>query len=348
MWYVGWKEETNSAYKIGYATSLNGFTGLSVISDPTVIPGTGTVTIAAEFSGDTAGLALFADVEDNNATTLDSLELFDDGLHSDGAANDSIFANILTAPAAEATYNVGLKAVHDGAVVIDYDDFDRFTTVGPLKIEEFYFTGTDTIPHSGDTNIKLKVVLGNHGSSGSATAITATIIALDTIGVVQSIVDPDYGTIEAGGNSTITGYYRLRFNELTGDSDVTSSFKLDIYSDGYLFWSDTLSLEIFLGIDSELSLFPNEYKLHQNYPNPFNPITTLRYQIPHASEVRIVIYDILGQHVITLVDEQQQAGFKAVIWDSRNKAGQNVSVGMYFYRLEAENYIRTRKMILLK
>lgn len=93
---------------------------------------------------------------------------------------------------------------------------------------------------------------------------------------------------------------------------------------------------------------PNEFALQQNYPNPFNPNTTIHYQLPQACDVRIVIYDILGRHVITLVNEQQQAGFKAVIWDSGNKAGQKVSAGMYFYRLEAENYVRTRKMILLK
>ena len=104
----------------------------------------------------------------------------------------------------------------------------------------------------------------------------------------------------------------------------------------------------FVAALGDQTVLPTEFALHQNYPNPFNPLTTICYQIPHASEVRIVIYDILGRQVITLVDEQQQAGFKAVTWDSSNKAGQNVSAGMYFYRLEAEDYIRTCKMILLK
>jgi len=104
----------------------------------------------------------------------------------------------------------------------------------------------------------------------------------------------------------------------------------------------------FVAAIGDQAVLPTEFALHQNYPNPFNPLTTIRYQIPYTSDVRIVIYDILGRQVITLVDEQQQAGFKAVIWDSSNKAGQNVSAGMYFYRLEAENYIRTCKMILLK
>ena len=88
--------------------------------------------------------------------------------------------------------------------------------------------------------------------------------------------------------------------------------------------------------------------LHQNYPNPFNPITTLRYDLPEQANVNIIIYDMLGRDVRTLVNEKQEAGFKSVKWNGRNDMGQTVSAGMYFYRIQAGSFSKVQKMILLK
>ena len=96
------------------------------------------------------------------------------------------------------------------------------------------------------------------------------------------------------------------------------------------------------------ALLPDEFALHQNYPNPFNPVTTLRYDLPENGLVNITIYDMLGRHVKTLVNQDQVAGYKSVIWNATNDYGKPVSAGIYLYQIQAGEYITTKKMVLLK
>ena len=95
-------------------------------------------------------------------------------------------------------------------------------------------------------------------------------------------------------------------------------------------------------------LLPVEFALHQNYPNPFNSVTTLRYDLPENSLVNIIIYDILGREVKTLVNQIQNAGYQLVVWDATNDYGKQVSAGIYLYQIQAGEYIQTKKMVLLK
>jgi len=88
--------------------------------------------------------------------------------------------------------------------------------------------------------------------------------------------------------------------------------------------------------------------LHPNFPNPFNPVTTLRYDLPENSFVNITIYDMLGREVKTLVNTTQDAGYRSIIWDATNDYGKPVSAGIYLYQIQAGEYIRTKKMVLLK
>jgi hypothetical protein len=88
---------------------------------------------------------------------------------------------------------------------------------------------------------------------------------------------------------------------------------------------------------------PTEYNLAQNYPNPFNPKTQISFALPHSGKVKLVIYNVLGQEVETLVDGEMVAGNHAVSWEASKYAS-----GVYFYRLDAERYTQTLKMMLLK
>ncbi len=88
---------------------------------------------------------------------------------------------------------------------------------------------------------------------------------------------------------------------------------------------------------------PKEFSLEQNYPNPFNPITTIKYNLPKASEVALTIYDVLGREIITIVNGQQQPGIYEVKCDASN-----VSSGIYFYQLKTNDYVNTKKMLLLR
>ncbi len=93
---------------------------------------------------------------------------------------------------------------------------------------------------------------------------------------------------------------------------------------------------------------PQEFALFQNYPNPFNPHTEINYVLPFDRHVTLTIYNILGQKVITLVDEFQRAGKKTVHWDGRNQKGDEVPSGIYFYRIKAGDFSQARKMLMIK
>lgn len=88
---------------------------------------------------------------------------------------------------------------------------------------------------------------------------------------------------------------------------------------------------------------PQEFYLAQNYPNPFNPTTTFEFALPTAQHVTLTVYNVLGQNVSTLVDENMNAGVHQITWDASD-----VSSGVYFYRLNANDKTETRKMMLLK
>jgi len=93
---------------------------------------------------------------------------------------------------------------------------------------------------------------------------------------------------------------------------------------------------------------PQSFELFQNYPNPFNPTTTIKFQVPEASDVSIVIYDMLGQEVKSLFAGSVQAGNFSVEWNGTNNQGQKMSSGSYIYRMEAGEFVNTKEMILLK
>ena len=99
---------------------------------------------------------------------------------------------------------------------------------------------------------------------------------------------------------------------------------------------------------AEESPIPREFFLSQNYPNPFNPTTTISYGLPKDSNVKLEIFNLLGQRVMTLLDERQTAGYKSIIWDGRDNNGQSVSSGIYFYRVNTGDRQITKKMTLLK
>ena len=94
--------------------------------------------------------------------------------------------------------------------------------------------------------------------------------------------------------------------------------------------------------------FPITYSLYNAYPNPFNPFTTLRYDLPEDAMVNITIYDMMGRNVKTMVNSQQNAGFKSIQWDATNDAGAPVSAGLYLYTIESKQFRQTKKMVLLK
>ncbi len=120
-----------------------------------------------------------------------------------------------------------------------------------------------------------------------------------------------------------THYYRLKQTDF----------------DGSYYFSDIIKIEI---------NSPKEFSLHQNYPNPFNPETTIKYQLPEKSFITLKIYNIHGQEIKILINDEKPAGYHSINWDATNNYGTKVSSGIYIYQLNAGHFIQTKNMILLK
>ena len=101
-------------------------------------------------------------------------------------------------------------------------------------------------------------------------------------------------------------------------------------------------------LSTQTDILPNEYTLYQNYPNPFNPTTLIRYDLPVNEHVSINIYDLTGKRVKSLVNTNQDAGYRSINWNATSDLGQPVSAGMYIYTIQTGEFRQTKKMVLLK
>ena len=101
--------------------------------------------------------------------------------------------------------------------------------------------------------------------------------------------------------------------------------------------------QVITGVSGNSNEIPKTYKLYNNYPNPFNPVSTIRYDLPHSADVKLIVFNTLGQEVATLINGHYQAGSYSVIWD-----GTNYPSGVYFYKIYAGNFTDTKKMLLVK
>ena len=110
--------------------------------------------------------------------------------------------------------------------------------------------------------------------------------------------------------------------------------------------SITFDAGFVLSIDEDL--LPDIFALHQNYPNPFNPVTTIRFDVPDESHIRMDVYNILGQQVATLVNSTLQPGFHAIRWNGTNDMGKPLASGMYIYKIQAKDFISVKKLVLMK
>ncbi len=169
---------------------------------------------------------------------------------------------------------------------------------------------------------------------------TATEINNSGFEIEKAIYTQDYSTaswIKIGftkGEGTSTTIKNYTFND-TKPFNQKSLYRLkQIDFNGTFKYSNIIEVE---------SVCLDKYYLHQNYPNPFNPSTTISYSIPNPSKVTVTVYDVLGKLVTTLVNQNQEAGNYSI-----NFSADNLSNGIYFYKIEAGSFSDTKKMMLLK
>ena len=102
----------------------------------------------------------------------------------------------------------------------------------------------------------------------------------------------------------------------------------------------------YLSVDSRS--IPDEFALHDNYPNPFNPSTQIRFDLPKMTNATLTIYNMLGQKVKTFYMQNTPAGYQSVTWNAAGDSDVPVAAGVYLYQLQTEEFVKTKKMILLK
>ena len=152
-------------------------------------------------------------------------------------------------------------------------------------------------------------------------------------------------TIILSTNDGFTIIDRITFDQQSSDLSYGRE------SDGYAEWAISTPTPnasnglLLTNIDKTVL---NHFELLHNYPNPFNPTTNIDYYTSKDGHIKLVIHDIIGREIISLVNGFQKSGYKTAVWNGKNDLGYPVSAGMYFYTIQAKNYVQTKKMLLLK
>ncbi len=170
-------------------------------------------------------------------------------------------------------------------------------------------------------------------------------------GIYASVIADQRSLISSGPFTFAPGDTQEVWYAMIGGMGVTNSSSVDTVRHYASLMHEAFrhSMNDYLvGILDPAIAIPQSVILYPNYPNPFNPSTTIRYELRQASKVTLKIYNLLGQEVRTLINAQKSSGIHSVVWDGKNNQGQRVTSGVYFYRLEAGDFVKTRKMVLVK
>ena len=211
---------------------------------------------------------------------------------------------------------------------------------------------------TGDGEITLPVELASFAANAGYSQVAlhwVTESEVDNLGfhVYRAVSeDGEYERLtselieEAGNTSTQQTY---SFTDVRLTNGVTYWYKLeDVAFDGTRTMHGPISVTPQAEEAVEVQALPTEFGLSQNVPNPFNPRTTIVYQLPEASEVRLAVYNAAGQRIRTLVDETKEAGSYQAVWNGADDAGKPMAGGVYLYELRAGDFVQVRRMVLIR
>ena len=294
-------------------------------------------------------LILTAYIENFNNTIIDSFQISDNGLDYDNIANDGFYAGFWSVPAGEAEYNIHIKtlSVNSGYTNL-LSDAIQFTTLGPIAIDtvSFPYNPTPIIP--GD-HVYYTINLKNNSPETTIDTVKL-ILECDAADSLVEMVSPriHYGNILPGeikeaqpSLGTPFGIIKVK-DDCPGNIDIP--IKVDIYSADNLYWSEDLVLHINEPVSvNEKEKIVNKFALYQNYPNPFNPSTTISYELARPVFVKLSVFDINGSERNVLVNKQQNHGHYSLKWNA-----ENLESGVYFIKIQAGDFNKVNKCILIK
>jgi len=276
----------------------------------------------------------------------------------------------------EQTANIELFGFEDTLLTVNYSDdslaycLDR-TDAAPGQTDLLSIDSSMTVcnPDAIPKTISL-MAIRTFADNEKTYGLEDILIDADDTADVQLHEDGKLSIANSGGDKM--GRLRIRIVDNGGADEVTSDnlflpansmvqvapdfanlqvsevmLFVDTGRDGT--FDDTTMLAVVTDVDDDdTSVLPTTFALEQNYPNPFNPSTTIRFMLPKASDVSLTVVNLLGQTVTTLVDSRLAAGEHEVVWHGRDSNNKPVASGVYLYRLQAESYSDTKKMLLLK
>ena len=308
--------------------------------------GTDTLEIAAEVYAANVGLDAY--IFSNDVGLVDTVSMAD----ISGTIDTVSFFGKWPVPVGEKDYTIHLSAyLPDSGYYVALENAAKFSTKGPIKLDYFTYSSGDTLANPGD-RLPFKMTLRNFGQTETVASVSVIFKRIEGqfIRAHANIGLPEqpFGDIDAG--EAIERSVVLRIDD---DAPVGTkqSLEMEVTSGGTTFWLDTLTVEIkevTTDIISDNQEIPEEIQLLRNYPNPFNPSTTIVFNVVEPGMTELIVYDLLGRNVNTLVNSYHAPGTYRVQWGGRDSNGNSVGSGLYFYTLKSGGRTLTRKMTLLK
>ncbi|NNE08576.1 MAG: T9SS type A sorting domain-containing protein [Gemmatimonadetes bacterium] len=224
--------------------------------------------------------------------------------------------------------------VNPGTAIIDLDSVSASLNVGQsISISEIDLSVRILHTYIGDLEVELHSPQGTTVRVHNRTGTSADSISTN----YDAITAPDGpGDMTDFNGEDAQGSWTLSVTDnASGDFGTIEEFCLIITY-------GTVPTDVADGS------VPRSFELHPNRPNPFNPTTSISFDVPKASHVRLGVYNTGGRLIKTLVNETMQAGSRQILWDGKNESGHSVSSGLYFYKIEADGFTETRKMTLIR
>ncbi len=304
---------------------------------------------------------------------FDELEMFDDGNHNDGAAGDGIFGNSFAVGSSDVQYYIFAENGNAVSFLPKKAEFEFYTlNVGSdIVINEFMADNFSTVPdQNGEyddwielyNNTTSPINLSGYFLSDKLTTLTKWTFPNVTIQpnsflIVWADENGSQSGLHANFKLSASGeaIYLSSPDTLIIDQKIFGQQQTDIsmgrYPDGegdFIFMTPSYNSTNHNGIvdagDENISVW--EFKLYQNFPNPFNPSTAISYQLSASGNVSLKIFNVLGNEVVTLIDnEWKEAGYYHYQLSTVNFP---LASGIYFYKLQAGEFVQTKKMILLR
>ncbi len=359
--------------RVNYLNSLALFQGIApvitnITHTPAAVSANSDVWFNAEVSNANIVNLAYRFLQTNK---FEKVDMYDDGNHNDGTAGDGVYGALLSVGSTDVQYYI--YAENNDAVKFSPEraeyEFYSIEVTGDLVINEFMADNDNVVP---DPNGEYDDWIELYNNSNNTISLNGYFLSDESGDLSQwafpdtSIGPNDYLIIWADdeeGQPGLHANFKLSASgeeivlvapDTTIVDEVTFGVQITDLSTGrypngtgsFVLMNPTFSAENTPGIsdvDDSNNGQPNDYVLYQNYPNPFNPSTTISFSIPVEGNVTLKIFNVIGQQVDELVNENLSAGNYSFNWNASDQTS-----GIYFYQLQTGNFIETKKMVLLK